>query len=48
MGEQVAWLTVHTNKAAVSELMRIVWRTVSCICKPVTAEQLNGATCTRA
>jgi transposase len=26
--DQVAWLTVHTSKTAVSELMRIAWRSV--------------------
>jgi transposase len=36
--EQVAWLTVHTSKTAVSELMRIAWRSVSWICQRVAAE----------
>jgi transposase len=37
--DQVAWLAVHTNKTAVSELMRIAWRTVGWICERVMAEQ---------
>ncbi len=36
--DQVAWLTVNTSKAAVSELMRIAWRTVGGICERVCAE----------
>jgi transposase len=28
--DQTAWLTVNTSKTAVSELMRIAWRTVGC------------------
>jgi transposase len=37
--EQVAWLAVQTSKTAVSQLMRIAWRTVGWICERVTAEQ---------
>lgn len=37
--DTVAWLAVHTNKTAVSELMRIAWRTVGWICERVMAEQ---------
>ena len=37
--DQVAWLAVHTTKTAVSELMRIAWRTVGWICERVTDEQ---------
>jgi transposase len=40
--DQVGWLTVHTNKTAVAELMRIAWRTVGWICERVTAEQTAG------
>jgi transposase len=36
---QVAWLTVNTSKTAVSELMRIAWRTVGWICARVVAEE---------
>jgi transposase len=36
--DQVAWLAVHTSKTAVSELMRIAWRTVGWICQRVAAE----------
>ena len=41
--DQVAWLTVHASKIAVSQLMRIAWRSVGWICTRVTAE----ATATR-
>lgn len=37
--DQVAWLAVHTNKTAVSELMRIAWRTVGWICERVMSEE---------
>jgi transposase len=33
--DQVAWLTVQTSKTAVSQLMRIAWRTVGWICERV-------------
>jgi transposase len=33
--DQCAWLAVHTNKTAVSELLRIAWRTVGRIVKSV-------------
>jgi transposase len=36
--DQVAWLAVNTSKTAVSELMRIAWRTVGWICQRVAAE----------
>ena len=36
--DQVGWLAVNTSKTAVSELMRIAWRTVGWICERVTAE----------
>jgi transposase len=36
--DQTAWLTVTTSKTAVSELMRIAWRTVGWICERVAAE----------
>ena len=36
--DQVAWLTVHTNKTAVSDLMRIAWRSVGWICQRVAVE----------
>jgi transposase len=37
--DQVAWLAVNTSKTAVSELMRIAWRTVGWILERVSAEQ---------
>jgi transposase len=37
--DQVAWLAVHTSKTAVSDLMRIAWRSVGWICRRVMAEQ---------
>jgi transposase len=36
--DQTAWLAVNTSKTAVSELMRIGWRTVGWICARVIAE----------
>jgi transposase len=36
--DQVAWLAVNTSKSAVSELMRIAWRTVGGICERVSGE----------
>ena len=36
--DQTAWLTVNTSKTAVSELMRIAWRTVGWICERVAVE----------
>src|SRR5579875_1819376 len=36
--DQTAWLTVNTSKTAVSELMRIAWRSVGWICERVAAE----------
>ena len=41
--DQVAWLAVQASKTAVSQLMRIAWRTVGWICSRVTDE----ATATR-
>jgi len=40
--DQTAWLAVNTSKTAVSELMRIAWRTVGWICGRVMAEQQAG------
>jgi len=37
--DQVAWLAVNTSKTAVSQLMRIAWRSVGWICQRVTAEE---------
>ena len=34
-----AWLAVHTSRSAVSELLRIAWRTVGRVCARVAAEQ---------
>jgi transposase len=36
--DQVSWLAVNTSKTAVSELMRIAWRSVGWICQRVVAE----------
>ena len=36
--DTVAWLAVHTSKTAVTELMRIVWRTVGSILTRVRAD----------
>jgi transposase len=36
--DQVAWLTVQASKTAVSQLMRIAWRTVGWICERVGDE----------
>jgi transposase len=36
--DQVGWLAVNTSKTAVSELMRIAWRTVGWICERVMVE----------
>ncbi|MGH3117090.1 MAG: ISL3 family transposase [Gaiellales bacterium] len=36
--DQVCWLAVNSSKTAVSELMRIAWRTVGWICARATAE----------
>jgi transposase len=41
--DQVAWLTVQASKTAVSQLMRVAWRSVGWICTRVTDE----ATATR-
>ncbi len=40
--DQVAWLTVQASKTAVSQLMRVAWRTVGWICTRVTDEQHAG------
>ena len=37
--DQVAWLAVNTSKTAVSQLMRIAWRSVGWICQRVMIEQ---------
>lgn len=36
--DQVAWLAVHTSKTAVSELMRVAWRTVGASVARVSAD----------
>lgn len=36
--DQVAWLATHTSKTAVTELMRIAWRTVGSVVARVVAE----------
>jgi transposase len=40
--DQVAWLAVNCSKTAVSQLMRIAWRTVGGICERVAAEAAGG------
>ena len=42
---QVCWLTVQASKSAVSQLMRIAWRTVGWICQRVTDEAATVLTC---
>jgi transposase len=37
--DQVSWLAVQTSQTAVSQLMRIAWRTVGWICERVMAEE---------
>jgi transposase len=37
--EQVAWLACHTSKSAVTELVRIAWRTIGAIITRVVAER---------
>jgi transposase len=41
--DQVAWLAVHTSKTAVSELMRIAWRTVGSIVDRVSRDAEKAA-----
>jgi transposase len=36
--DQVAWLAVHTSKTAVTELMRVAWRTVGAVVARVVAD----------
>ncbi len=36
--DQVAWLATHTSKTAISELMRVTWRTVGSIVARVVAD----------
>ncbi len=36
--DQVAWLAVHTSKTAVTQLMRVAWRTVGAVVARVVAE----------
>ena len=36
--DQTAWLAVHTNRSAVSELMRVAWRTVTRVVEVVGEE----------
>ena len=40
--DQSAWLAVNTSKKAVSQLMRIAWRTVGWICQRVMADEQAG------
>ena len=40
--DQVAWLAVNCSKTAVSQLMRIAWRTVGGICERVAVEAAGG------
>jgi transposase len=39
--DQVAWLTVQASKTAVSQLMRVAWRTVGWICQRVSDEAVK-------
>jgi transposase len=40
--DQSAWLAVNTSKKAVSQLMRVAWRTVGWICQRVMADAQAG------
>jgi len=40
--DQSAWLAVNTSKKAVSQLMRVAWRTVGWICQRVMADEQAG------
>ena len=40
--DQAAWLAVNTSKSAITQLMRIAWRTVGRICERVAAEAKAG------
>lgn len=40
--EQCAWLAVHTSRSAVSQLMRVAWRTVGRMVERVAEERLGG------
>jgi transposase len=40
--DQAAWLAVHTSKSAITQLLRIAWRTVGAIIARVTAERGAG------
>lgn len=40
--EQCAWLSVHTNRSAVAQLMRVAWRTVGRVIERVADERLTG------
>jgi transposase len=37
--DTVAWLAVHTSRAAVAELLRLAWRTVGRVCARVAVER---------
>jgi transposase len=40
--DEAAWLAVNTSKKAVSQLMRIAWRTVGWICQRVMTDEQAG------
>ena len=40
--EQAAWLAVHTSKSAITQLLRVAWRTVGAIIARVVAERGAG------
>lgn len=40
--EQCAWLSVHTNRSAVAQLMRVSWRTIGRMIERVVGERLAG------
>ena len=46
--DSVAWLAVQTSKTAVTELMRIAWRSVGAIITRVSAASTPGSTASRA
>jgi transposase len=39
--DTVAWLAVHTSRAAVAELLRLAWRTVGRVCARVAVERAS-------
>jgi len=40
--DQAAWLALNTSKTAITQLMRIAWRTVGRVCERVAAAAKRG------